>query len=1444
MSFKANKAKFKLFSKPKDENIKKPKLMPTIAATAMQLAQEKSFQREKREKVIETDHVDATENLDTSVVFSKIFKRGINPIRPEIVLVNEFQPLVTGNFNNNNSNSINLNFGNDKVLEVTNVARLIELQHILRKNAIREANYIIKNHGKAKINENYLIDEMEKSLKPDRQFKKLYSPNIKDFRINLINETKNNIKDITVSNQIKKVDKRYIELLADYVLNKYVAREITLYVARLFDFKEKLEKSLELNAKSIVKPKIQTKPFPGLIKNATSNVKKLLASGRANFPRNASNSLQIATLGGVRSNSKNDLNKSNFENFLNLTTHMISLLYCYDTIDDIENKNFPIKENIVYGREGNLKKSIEKLKKIKLSGCFSEKNVGMPLPESDSIVNESNLDSILSATNSSNNQTANSEILAALCYSQVAKANLNVNKFDQTIKNLQNLNFESIDQLIGSELLLFFDKYSPERAFNDKSFKIFKENKRRLGNIFEALFNKRKYHENLYIPFETNNTIASKLYRDNAEYPGEEVFFTSAIKNGDINFKELKKFLDDIKPMMENVTENIIKTFSLDFDENGEKSDDENTVVNNLNPLSYFNFYLKSLADEIDTGFSNTDMARKNLPGLTLIVNSAGDLSTIADSFCGSLTGAMLRNDISTFWAKTNWVQKSLADRNRGGYSKGGNVYYTLMSESALRCSELYKDIFRELNISDFPNSSLKMGRTGMTNSESSKYIFDGSRKKMSKSGDDKFPRSSRKKSLFAGVSEDTLEITNITDMIKKIKEALADDSNDLPMMTLAYGGNKDVSLNIASKLNIITYNDVEKNYNASNNLSDATLSYLDDKVNSTLGYEDAVGPQITQNGTFMSRVLLDSALGNYTKSAEMKIPKVDSDMSKKINRNENLVFFNNKGGDEKEDWSVNDNPGTFGEVFLTSAVQRSLIFHIFATGLLADTLSIRAFIGSAGTNFALAYKRERIKGLVCALRGQNLQADASESERHAYDQAVERIDLVKSKILKRQDYILRCLSVINDKIDSLETTYKNMLDFVQGNTAGPSFAFVKSKLDENNFMEDTFSLLNPSYRDYLSVTYLKNFCRRENASNYSLFPAYDVYYMNDLKVMYKILSQPGYGFLKKEKFGRKNIYHVGIPLGMMDYLKREAYKETGDVDYLDSSLIVITVHKTNQLSTETKYVPKQYVFDMSKHVLPFYCNYQGDIKIANHVKKMTDDITFKKVINNIEIFTFNEGANFGFKSSGFGKKGIVGNRTSDIENNYENNPGFLEDIILNQATDYYLKLYTSLTTGLEISDSMFPVKAGTSFTGELDSGLASEYKNFALQNLLSKYPQITDSPSRRERFFRAANSINSSFLLSSNNRLKEMLSISCFERVFSILINDRDFLIDSDDGDTIFNTSPKINRSALIQRTQINPFNVSRSTNKKLKNYLKELNENHTSLSGFAIDIGILKKW
>ena len=88
------------------------------------------------------------------------------------------------------------------------------------------------------------------------------------------------------------------------------------------------------------------------------------------------------------------------------------------------------------------------------------------------------------------------------------------------------------------------------------------------------------------------------------------------------------------------------------------------------------------------------------------------------------------------------------------------------------------------------------------------------------------------------------------------------------------------------------------------------------------------------------------------------------------------------------------------------------------------------------------------------------------------------------------------------------------------------------------------------------------------------------------------------------------------------------------------------------------------------------------------------------------------------------------------------------------------------------------------------------------------------------------------------------MLSVGCFERVFSILINERDFLIDDEDIGAIYKTSPNIGITSKIQRTQFNPFYASRIKNNAVKNYINELNDKHTSMSGFSIDIGLLKKW
>ena len=124
----------------------------------------------------------------------------------------------------------------------------------------------------------------------------------------------------------------------------------------------------------------------------------------------------------VEKNSKNDLNRSNFENLLNLTSHMISLIYCYDTIDDLKNINYDQKENITYGRTGNLHSAYEKLKKLTFSGCFSVRNSKNPV-SSQSRINKSNLDSIYSSVGSDNNAIATAEMLAGICFSQVCWAN-------------------------------------------------------------------------------------------------------------------------------------------------------------------------------------------------------------------------------------------------------------------------------------------------------------------------------------------------------------------------------------------------------------------------------------------------------------------------------------------------------------------------------------------------------------------------------------------------------------------------------------------------------------------------------------------------------------------------------------------------------------------------------------------------------------------------------------------------------------------------------------------------------------------------------------------------------------------------------------------------------------------------------------------------------------
>lgn len=1428
MSFKPFKAKFKVYSKALPTNKLQDVKKPRLAVVATQLAYEKIILKEKQEKIIENEIPAASENLDSSNIFKSIFKKGINPYRPEVVLINEYQPVATGNFDSDN-NSINLNFGSNKIIEVTNVAKLIELHHMLKKNAIQYSNSLIRRYGDVNISSNLLIREMESILRNKNSFEKIYSKDTNKFKSNLVLEVKNTTKNQTLSRQIESSSSQFLNLCATFVLNKHVAKEIVIYIARLFDFKEKIEKSIELTAK----PKIKsfTRPVPNINKKQSITTKNLLGKGLANFKRNASFSFANALGAVARKNSNNNLNRSNFENFTELTTHLYSLIYCYDTIKDLEETNYEIKNTISLGRKSNLKNSITALRQIKFSGCFTKENSLEPI-QSNNAINKQTINNIISLTGvgPNNGQDAIAEILSAICYDQVVGSNFKVNQELKKIMSLTNNPSSGLRQFLSKNII----SANNLDDYKDKSFLDFKDEKSKHGILFKKLFYKKVYENKEYIPFETNNTLSSNVYTENNIFPGEEIFFTSAIKNNDKIFTEFKNFTEDLENTFESISKNLIKSLSLGFDENGKYLDGNKSIINNLNPITYFNFHLKSLADEIENGFLNDELIKNNLPGLAICLNSAGDYEQAANTYCGALMGTLVQERAVPFWANDSWINQNLSNTIQ---KKSNNIYSTLLSECKYRASNGLKAILSNLNINSFPQGSEYFGRT---NIRFDKYLFNDTRMITNtnfKTNHEGSYIGINRNDFFDNESQENASVSFSFDLPFG-QGTVSTDNSQNSLLYFEYGRSFEANHIIRDNLNLNNSSDSYP-YGTQENYLNKSISNIDSSFNGSLGSQDAAGCQFTKNATFLSRIIFNSNLGNIANDSSFELPDIDANTSVSLDKYSNVYFFVNKPdnyGVESFNWKHNNYPGNYGEIKNTSSVQRGLIFYLFAIGLLSGTQRIHAKIVSK--NLKIGIKKSRINGLLKALRGQDISVSASDSEKHAYQEATSRIELVKEKILKRQEYILNSIAVMSDKIDSLTNVYKNLTSFIEGSDNKNS-QFIQDKLNSNNFFETSFGLLNTSYRDYLSKSFVKNY-----GSTFGFFPRSEYSTTNDLKIMYKLFSQPNFGFLKKEKFGRKSIFNIGIPLGMIDYLRRESYKETGDEDYLDSSLIAITVYKNNQISSNTKYLPKQFVFDMSKHIMPFYTDFNGRVRQSNHVLRMTDDLNLDKILANIETLIFNDRSNFGFIRNGLGLRGIQGNIFSEIADNYENETGFAKDVLFNHVVDYYLRLYTQLTTGIEIDESTTLINSNDSFVGDIDSKEANNYKNSIVQKLLQQQPNIAIDEKTKETFFRTANSINNSFLLSSENRLKEMLSMPCFERIFSIFINERDFLLDEEDANELFKTQPEINRTNKIQRKFINPFNASKTNNKAIKNYIKELNDKHVALSGFSIDVGLLKKW
>ena len=101
-------------------------------------------------------------------------------------------------------------------------------------------------------------------------------------------------------------------------------------------------------------------------------------------------------------------------------------------------------------------------------------------------------------------------------------------------------------------------------------------------------------------------------------------------------------------------------------------------------------------------------------------------------------------------------------------------------------------------------------------------------------------------------------------------------------------------------------------------------------------------------------------------------------------------------------------------------------------------------------------------------------------------------------------------------------------------------------KNDHVKTFGDATSLLSEESVSEMFNSYVNTFAHKAD----TIFTLEDQTNYKQMKLMIKILTNPGYGFLSSEKRGNPVISHVGITNSMLSILRYDAYKQTGNTAF------------------------------------------------------------------------------------------------------------------------------------------------------------------------------------------------------------------------------------------------------------------------------------------------------
>jgi len=411
---------------------------------------------------------------------------------------------------------------------------------------------------------------------------------------------------------------------------------------------------------------------------------------------------------------------------------------------------------------------------------------------------------------------------------------------------------------------------------------------------------------------------------------------------------------------------------------------------------------------------------------------------------------------------------------------------------------------------------------------------------------------------------------------------------------------------------------------------------------------------------------------------------------------------------------------------------------------------------------------RKVIKSGIAALRGN--QFDSDNHSRTIFNNIKRITGAVKNDIRENNKSCFNHLLIMKAQAQTMKNQVSEIKSFVKGTGSENDYREILRIFDESGIGRELLSFVSPSMLASNKYSQMK---LMTGAKKFPHIPSADVITSKQLKNMMTFFNQKTRGFHAKETLdvlnGRKTVMHVGIPAGMLENLQFEALRETGDNLYEGSNLVMVAIHRKDVLNSRSYVYPKTFVFDMSRFVIDYPEN--GSVS-------QTSDQSFlsaQDLLNNSQIHKI-DGLGSAFRIP----KGKAYHEDSFGIFDFENQPGytdkFQKDVFHNHLTDHYLKMYYKFLLGLDFDEYVYQLTRDSAIRNGPDQ-INVDLLNQIITNNESVFPDAFKDVNSARELFKINTGIANTLFFNAEHYSKASLYPNAFDRVFSVLLNERDFI-------------------------------------------------------------------